>query len=115
MESGGDLLLDVRKQGLALVVRLVGAVGMTEATLLGRQLDELVQQPGAVVVLDIEHLDFICSAGLGAMIHAHTKARPHDGEVRLASPRPMVMRLLQTTRLTNLFPIYASVDEAVAG
>jgi anti-sigma B factor antagonist len=115
MESGGDLLLDVRKQGIAHVVRLVGAIGMAEATLLGRQLDELVQQPDAVVVLDIEHLEFICSSGLGALIDAHAKARPYDGEVRLASPCPMVMRLLETTRLTNLFPIYASVDEAITG
>jgi len=97
------------------IVRLVGAVGMTEAELLGRQLDELVQQPGAVVVLDIEHLEFICSSGLGSLISAHAKARPYEGQVRLAHPRPMVMRLLKTTRLTKLLPVYATVDEAVAG
>ena len=115
MESSGELVLDVRQQGPAIVVRLVGAVGMTEATLLSRQLDDLVQQPGAVVVLDIEHLDFICSSGLGALIDAHAKARPYEGQVRLARPCPLVKRLLETTRLTNLFCVYASVDEAVAG
>ncbi len=115
MESGGDMLLDVRQQGSVVIASLVGAVGMTEATLLGRQLDDLLQKPDALVVLDIEHLDFICSSGLGALIQAQAKARPNKGTMRLASPRPMVMRLLETTRLTNLFPVYGSVDEAIEG
>jgi len=115
MESGGNMLLDVRQQGPAVVASLVGAVGMTEATLLGQKLDDLLQKPGAVVVLDIEHLDFICSSGLGALIQAQAKARQYESKMRLAGPRPMVMRLLETTRLTNLFPVFGSVSEAIEG
>lgn len=115
MESGGNMLLDVKQQGTVVVASLFGTVGMTEATLLGRQLDDLVQIPGSVVVLDIEHLDFICSSGLGALIQAQAKARQYESRMRLASPRPMVMRLLETTRLTNLFPVYGSVNEAIEG
>jgi len=96
-------------------MRLVGAVGKTEATFLSQHLDELVQQHCAVVVLDIEHLDFICSSGLGALINAHAKAREYESQIRLARPCPMVMRLLETTRLNKLFPVYASVDEAIVG
>lgn len=83
--------------------------------MLSRQLEELVEHPGAVVVLDLEHLDFMCSSGLGALINAHAKARPFQGQVFLASPSPMVMRLLETTRLTNLFEVFPNVDEALKG
>ena len=115
MQYSGELVMDVSRRGPASVVRLVGAVGMAEASMLSRQLDELVQKPGSVVVLDLEHLEFMCSSGLGALLSAHAKARPFQGQVSLASPSPMVLRLLETTRLTNLFPVYASVDEAIVG
>ncbi len=115
MDSSGDLLMDVSWRGPASVVRLVGAIGMAEASMLSLRLEELVQQHGAVVVLDMEHLDFMCSSGLGALLNAHAKARPFKGQVHIASPSPMVMRLLETTRLTNLFEVFPSVEEALMG
>ncbi len=115
MQSSGELTLDVSRRGPASVVRLVGAVGMAEALMLSRQLEELAQQPGAVVVLDMEHLDFMCSSGLGALLNAHAAARQTQGQVSLANPSPMVMRLLETTRLTNLFEVFPSVEKALEG
>jgi anti-sigma B factor antagonist len=115
MQSSGELVLDVSRRGPASVVRLVGAVGMVEASMLSRQLDELVELPGCVVVLDLEHLDFMCSSGLGALLNAHAKARPFQGRLSLANPSPMVMRLLETTRLTNLFEVFPSVEAALEG
>ena len=115
MQSSGELVMDISRRGQASVVRLVGSVGMAEASMLSRQLEELVQQPGAVVVLDMEHLDFMCSSGLGALLNAHAKARQFQGQVFLANPSPMVMRLLETTRLTNLFEVFPSVEKALGG
>jgi len=115
MQSSGELTLDVSRRGPASVVRLVGSVGMAEASMLSRQLEELVQQPGAVVVIDMEHLDFMCSSGLGALLNAHAKARQVQGRLSLANPSPMVMRLLETTRLTNLFTVFPTVDAALEG
>jgi anti-sigma B factor antagonist len=115
MQSSGELVMDVSRRGPASVVRLVGAVGMAEASTLSRQLDELVELPGCVVVLDLEHLDFMCSSGLGALLNAHAKARQFQGQVSLANPSPMVMRLLETTRLTSLFEVFPSVEKALEG
>jgi len=113
MQYSGELVMDVIRRGPASVLRLAGAVGMAESSTLSRQLDELVQQGGSVVILDMEHLDFMCSSGLGALLSAHAKARQTQGRVCLASPSPMVMRLLETTRLTNLFEVFTSVEKAL--
>jgi len=115
MQSFGELVLDVSRRGQASVVRLVGSVGMAEASMLSRQLEELVELPGCVVVLDLEHLDFMCSSGLGALLNAHAKARQFQGRLSIASPSPVVMRLLETTRLTNLFEVFPSVEKALGG
>jgi anti-sigma B factor antagonist len=115
MQSSGELVMDISRRGQASVVRLVGSVGMAEASMLSRQLEELVELPGCVVVLDLEHLDFMCSSGLGALLNAHAKARQFQGRLSIASPSPVVMRLLETTRLTNLFEVFPSVEKALGG
>ena len=108
------LTLDVRKVGSAMVVRVCGSADISESEKLLRKLEELAADRIPVVVLDLSDMDFICSQGLGAIITGHLKSRHHNGEIRLVNPQPAVRDLLETTRLTKLFPIFPSVDQAVA-
>jgi anti-anti-sigma factor len=66
---------------------------------------------GVPVVLDMTGLRFFSSAGLRLLV------RLHDGasvDVRLAGDQRVVRRPLELTGLLDLFPIHASVAEAVA-
>ena len=95
------------------IVRLVGSASMAEAEDLRLQLESLAAQRIPLVVLDLGDLEFICSQGLGAMISLQIKSRHHNGMVRLVRPRPAVRELLELTRLTKMFPIYADVQQAL--
>ena len=108
------LELDIREEGAARVVRVLGSVGMNEAERLRVALDELVALSAGRVVLDLTGMDFICSLGLGAMISARQKLLDHEGELRLVNPQPPIREMLEATRLTELFAIYGSIEEAVA-
>jgi len=52
-------------------------------------------------------------AGLGAIIAGHARCRHHHGQIKLVAPSRPVRDLLETTRLTKLFPIYDSVEAAL--
>ena len=107
------LELNVSDQGDARVVGIFGSVGMNEADRLRSALDELADAPTRVVVLDLTGMDFICSLGLGAMIAVYQKMRGRRRDLKLVNPQTPIREVLEATRLTKLFPIYASVDEAV--
>ncbi|MCD6303810.1 MAG: STAS domain-containing protein [Planctomycetes bacterium] len=115
MSTGSDDQLSTRVEhvGGAAVVRLRGSAGMREADLLGRELDQLMARPGKLLLLDMTELEFICSAGLGVLIRARGELRARGGRMMLAGLRPLVARLLETTRLTRLFEIYPTVDAAL--
>ena len=66
-----------------------------------------------VIVLDLGQMDFICSLGLGAIITGHLKCRHHQGQIRLVNPTEQVRELLETTRLTKLFTVYETVEQAL--
>ena len=107
------LQLELERKSSAVLVRLIGSAGMEDAPRLQEKLEELASPKGSLIVLDLSGLDFISSMGLGAIIAGHLKSRQRGCEIRLASPRPVVLQLLETTRLTKLFGVFPSVEEAL--
>ena len=114
-EASHSLLrLDVERRDRAVVVHLAGSLGMVEAEPLRQQLERLAAEQVPRTVLDLGGLDFIGSAGLAAVVFGHLRNRHHQGVICLAHPRPAVREVLERTRLTCLFPVYESVDQALA-
>jgi len=111
---GQPLRLSVRQVGSAMVLGVRGSAGMDAAEKLRLKLEELAAKQAPVIVVDLSGMDFICSLGLGAIISGHLKCRHHNGQIKLVNPQQAVMQLLETTRLTKLFPIYSSVDQALS-
>jgi len=107
------LNLDVRRERDCAVVRVSGSAGMSEAEPMRLRLEELADSRIPVIVLDLTEMDFICSAGLAAIISAHLRSRHHRGQIKLVNPQPAVKDLLELTRLTKLFPVHETLDQAL--
>jgi len=97
----------------ATVIKLSGSADMQEAALLSRHLEKLFSQDIYHLVLDLSDLQFTSSMGLSSFIQAHTKCRANEGHLAMVNPQPAVMRIFRTTRLDQLFDIYASTEEAI--
>ena len=108
-----EFKIDVEETGSAAVVRIRGSAGMTQAEQMRRQFEQLAARQVSLIVLDLSQMEFISSLGLGAIITGHLKSRHHNGRIRLVNPRPAVRKLLEMTRLTKLFPIYPTVEQAL--
>ena len=106
--------LAVRHVGTSAVVRVIGSANMNEAQRLRETLEALAAGKARRIVVDLSEMDFISSVGLGAIISAHLKCRHHQGRIFFVNPQPAVAELLETTRLTKLFPIYDDVEEALS-
>jgi anti-sigma B factor antagonist len=96
------------------VVALYGELDKTHAGWLVRALSAAAA-PGARVIVDLEELTFIDCSGLSAMVSAWKQARQAGGDLRLAVPQQLVLRLLSLTDVTGLLPVFASVDQAANG
>lgn len=94
-----------------LVVKLAGAADMSQANLLRNQLETLVLGGKRNLILDLEDLEFICSLGLGAMIHLHTLCRKLGGNLGILNPQPQVRKVFKTTCLDQLFLIGNNQEE----
>jgi anti-sigma B factor antagonist len=64
-------------------------------------------------VLDLASLNFVDSAGLGALIAARTSAATRGAGMKLANLTKKLRELLTITKLATVFDVYDSVEAAV--
>lgn len=108
------MILERRQIGESTVVVIRGSVTIADADSLRAYLENLAGENIPRIVLDLAEMEFICSTGLGAIIMGNLKSSQHGGHICLVNPQPPVRSLLETTRLTKLFRIFDSVDQALA-
>lgn len=74
------------------------------------------------IVVDLSGVDFMSSLGLGTLVRSASAQVLRKGKLVLLSPRPNVERVLETTRVNEVVPVFhdfeaarKAVREAVAG
>ncbi len=75
--------------------------------------NEAVNKGLVLCLIDIENVKYINSSGIGVLITLLTKFRNHEGEVVIVKPSEHVNKLLIITKLTAIFKIADSVEEAI--
>jgi anti-sigma B factor antagonist len=108
------LTIDPEIRGDKVVLHLAGSIDVTGADRLADELATLVAEKPRLVVLDLTGVDFAGSAALGAIVRATIRCRSQGGDIYLVNPQRRVQQALELTRLTALFEVFASIDEATA-
>src|SRR5258708_34786032 len=88
-------------------------LGEPDAELVRQKTRHIVQSNIRHVVFDMSGVRHINSAGLGGLVSAMTTLRKVGGTVQLSNVVEAVRRIFTITRLDELFPMCASVDEAL--
>ncbi|MGD0999105.1 MAG: STAS domain-containing protein [Candidatus Brocadiia bacterium] len=114
MDEGSVVSLEVERRGAVCLVSPHGRIGEAEAHPFQRELLALADQGATKIIVDLSDVSFMTSSSLGALMVVHKRVRPQGGYVRLASPQPLVHRVLEITKLTRLFGSYRTVREALA-
>jgi anti-sigma B factor antagonist len=97
------------------VVAVRGELDLDTAPELRRVLVATIDRnPGELVVVDLEGVDFIDSAGLGVLLGGRDRARrAGGGDLVLVATGRSVLRALELTGLTRVFAIHDSRDAAL--
>jgi len=97
------------------VVTVHGELDLETAPELRRALIETIDEhPGRPLVVDLEGVDFIDSAGLGVLVGGLKRARDRQGDVQLVATGQNVIRVLELTGLTRAFAIHPSRAAALS-
>jgi anti-sigma B factor antagonist len=109
-----DLSLTTRQEGDHTVVVVGGEIDVYTAPKLREQLIDLVSAGAYHLIVDMEGVEFLDSTGLGVLVGGLKRVRAHDGSLRLVCTQERILKIFRITGLTKVFPIHASVEEALA-
>lgn len=107
------LSISTERRGDAAIVRLSGSCSMNVSQRVGDCVKGLASEGFRVIAVDMSQVDFVESTTLGLLVAGYLRARKHNGDVRIVSPAPEIMRLFELTRLEQLFRIYPTVEAAI--
>ncbi|MBN2472253.1 MAG: STAS domain-containing protein [Anaerolineae bacterium] len=90
-----------------------GRIDSTNANELGDALNAAIDSGRTQIVLDLENVEYMSSAGLRELVNALKKVKRGTGDLRLAAIAPRVMEVLELAGLDTIFEIYETQVEAV--
>ena len=100
----------------AVVLAVAGEIDIATGTRLRSALSEVLEEPGArVVVLDLTDVSYMASTGIAVLMDARWSAEQRAKSLRVVvGAAPVVGRLLRTTGADKALIIYPDVAAALA-
>ncbi len=99
----------------ASVMTVRGRVDSETAPELDGALSKLLNDNRNRIVLNLQGVGYLSSAGLRAMVKALKDAQKSGGDVRLAAVSEPIEVILRTVGMMQMFRMYSSSEEALAG
>ncbi len=98
-------------------VPVVSAGGEVDVSTAPRLREQLATLPVGArrVVVDLSDVTFLDSRGLGVLVAAWKKCRESGASLDLVVAKPQVAKVLEITRLDDMFTIFPTLEEALPG
>lgn len=96
------------------VMNVKGSVDSDTAPELDSALENLLNNDKDKIVLNLENVEYLSSAGLRALVKALKDAQNSGGDLRLASVSEPINVIFRTVGMLQMFKMYPNNEEAVA-
>jgi anti-sigma B factor antagonist len=104
----------VRQVGQVAVVDIEGKITIGEGDMVLRdRVVDLLDKGHTQIVLNLEKVTYMDSAGIGELVACYKRAKEKGGTVKLLNPSGKVLDLLTLTKLEEVFETYRGEQEAV--
>jgi anti-sigma B factor antagonist len=107
-----ELAITVCRERGVVIAAVAGDIDISTVPRLRERLFKLADGGGTLIV-DLNRVTFIDSAGLGALVGAARGATAHDGSLHAVCARPQTRKLLWLTGVDRRIPMAATVDGAL--
>lgn len=108
------LLIDEEKVEDVVVLKLEGLVDSGTSQLMEGRLNDVISGGNVKIVVDLDLVDYISSAGWGIFVGEIKGVREGNGDIKLASMRPDVREVFDLLEFNTLLTPYDSRRDALA-
>lgn len=95
------------------LLTLHGDIGSDSIETFKTKIDEVITSSVKKYIMDFQEVSYLNSLGVGAVAAALKKAKKFQGNIKLINVSASVQELFELTRLTKVFEIYDTEEEAI--
>jgi len=96
-------------------MQVKGRVDSETAPELESALSDLLMSNRNKIILNLQAVEFLSSAGLRALVKALKQAQESGGDLRLASVSEPIEVILRTVGMLQMFKLFSTSEEAAIG
>jgi anti-anti-sigma factor len=89
----------------------VGKIDTNTSPILDSQIRGLLTEPLTTLVLDMEGVDFITSAGIGVITKAKASMVRKNGDLAMINLQPQIKKVFEIMRLVPTLNVFTGIDE----
>jgi anti-sigma B factor antagonist len=104
---------ELLEQPAATIMKLRGEINFADMQEFDKHAKHIAGTKARTVVLDMSDLEMISSAGIGGLLRLQKTLSGHKCNVRLAALPDNISKIFQAAKLSELFKITQTVDEAM--
>ena len=97
--------------GNVVLLKITGAIAFTDVSTLRTTLHRIAREGNKNIIVDCSSMDSMNSLALATFLAAYKAMK--DGRVVFAHANPHVVRILHSTHLDDMFPLYTTVEQAL--
>jgi anti-sigma B factor antagonist len=94
------------------VVRLKGEFDFVHAPAARADINNLIESDARRVVVNLDEVEYIDSAGLGVLVGTLARMRERDGELEVVCNAPRIRRVFDITKLRHILTLHETEEEA---
>ena len=114
MNETEKIFFETDDHGKYTVVSISGRADANSAIEFQQQLEQIVARGARVLILNLEKLKYISSAGLRVILTIAKKVRAREGDLWLAGLSGPINKVIQISGFPSIMKCFASLDEALA-
>ena len=111
---GSDMDILTQKEANATVVTITGRLDAVTVTQYEQAVNELIAAGETIIIVDLNGLDYISSAGLRGLLVTAKLLKEKGGQIRFANVRGTVKEVFAISGFGSIFQIDNSLDAATA-
>jgi anti-sigma B factor antagonist len=108
-----SVTINETKRDNAVVISVSGRVDSNTSDVLEQKLVEIIGRGESRLILDLEHLDYISSAGLRVILKAVKDIKRTNGQLHLCSIKDYIKEVFVLSGFNTFLPIHADVEESL--
>ena len=108
-----DQIKHEEREGISIVHLRGQFIGGEETDRLRETLNNMAEEKKAALIVDLEKVTYLNSTVLGVLISTHANFTKRNSRIALCNISKNIENIFVITKLTLVFDIYPTVDEAI--